>query len=196
MKQTGRTKHPLYNRWLSMKGRCKFPSHTSWQWYGARGITVCKRWLTFENFIEDMGPLPFNDASIERKDTNGNYCPENCFWASPTQQAQNRRNSLMLTFRGITRSAGEWSELLKIDYDLICNRKRKGWSDERILTQPKRRGLLFEVENVKRTRNEWSRITNVKPGTIWWRLKHGWSIDQAVQNTRYQSQFRKPEDKQ
>lgn len=80
-----------------MKKRCLNPASISYKWYGERGITVCERWLSFENFYEDMGARP-EGLSIDRyPDNDGNYEPGNCRWAAPTEQVNNRRNSISNT---------------------------------------------------------------------------------------------------
>ena len=85
---------PEYNSWAGMKGRCLNPKNHKYPSYGGRGITVCERWMTFENFLDDMGNRPSLNYSIERKNNDGNYEPDNCIWATPKQQANNRRKRI------------------------------------------------------------------------------------------------------
>jgi len=94
----GLTKSPEHAVWSSMKHRCSNPNSTGWKSYGGRGIKVCDSWReSFESFYADMGPRPTPSHSLDRIDVNGNYCPENCRWATKSQQNSNQRKKLTIT---------------------------------------------------------------------------------------------------
>ena len=86
----GKTKHPIYSIWSSMIARCYIPSATGYKNYGARGISVCDAWHTFENFYKDMGDQP-KGLEIDRIDNNGNYEKSNCHWVTHWENNQNKR---------------------------------------------------------------------------------------------------------
>lgn len=128
--------HPLYQCWHGIKRRCLNPKRSDYQHYGGRGIKVCERWLDFENFKDDMYATWNPGLTIERKDNNGDYCPENCYWATRAIQARNKRNSVFVTLNGETRCFGEWIRVLGLKRYTVNARIRRGWSRERSLTEP------------------------------------------------------------
>jgi hypothetical protein len=83
-------KTPTYNSWDNMIQRCTNPNRIEYPHYGGRGITVCERWLSFENFLEDMGLRPMG-LTLDRINTNGDYMLDNCRWADKATQVRNRR---------------------------------------------------------------------------------------------------------
>lgn len=95
----GNKRTPEYCAWVAARHRCSNPKDKRYEHYGGRGITVCDRWNSFENFLADMGPRP-EGTSIERKDNDGNYEPGNCIWADIATQARNKRNNRYYDFRG------------------------------------------------------------------------------------------------
>ena len=125
---------PTYNSWRGIIKRCTDPNNASYQSYGGRGIKVCDRWMKFKNFLEDMGVKP-EGKSIDRKDTNGDYCPENCQWSTAKDQARNRNNNRLIEFNGEVKCITQWSDELGIPYAVLNYRLSRGWDVKRALTQ-------------------------------------------------------------
>ncbi len=128
----GKTGSRTYICWQAMKRRCSLETCRQWKFYGGRGIKVCERWQSFENFLADMGEKP-TGLTLDRIDNNGDYEPSNCRWVSQSQNCRNRRNNRLLTLNGETLSVAGWADKLNIPQGRIMNRVRRGWPAERIL---------------------------------------------------------------
>lgn len=100
---------PIYLVWIDMVRRCTKPNHHAFRLYGGRGITVCNRWLAFENFFADMGDRPSPEHSIDRKENDKGYSPNNCRWATSIEQSNNRSTNRFVTYEGKTQTVTEWA---------------------------------------------------------------------------------------
>lgn len=118
-----------YICWQKIKQRCLDSNHKMYSKYGGRGISVCERWLKFENFYSDMGRRPGPGYSIDRIDNDGDYCKGNCRWATWKQQGRNRGTNRFLDIDGKKMIAIEWCEKTGANYNTVCSRLRRGWSD-------------------------------------------------------------------
>lgn len=114
-----------------MRDRCRNPNNRDYKNYGGRGIKVCDRWNDFRSFAIDMGPRPAG-FSLERKDNDGPYCPENCIWASKKEQNGNKRNIL----RVAGQSLSAYCETHNKNYGTVKSRVLRGWDIERAVFAP------------------------------------------------------------
>jgi hypothetical protein len=123
----GHSRTPLYHIWQGMKQRCYDKHSISYCHYGLIGIKVCDRWLeSFENFLEDMGERPSKEYSIDRIDNNGNYCPDNCRWATHEEQQNNMSSNRLLTYEGKTKSVSQWAKTNNINTSTLFYLINKG----------------------------------------------------------------------
>lgn len=129
---------PEYMAWSGIIQRCTNDKSPNYHNYGGRGIKVCDRWLTFENFLADMGRRP-PGTTIDRKNNDGNYEPGNCRWATQKEQCRNNRRNRRITFDGETLTIIEWSERTGLPFNLIRKRLHRGWPPEKIFTTPPQR---------------------------------------------------------
>lgn len=132
---------PEFATWIRMLDRCGNQNNSkAWKSYGGRGIKVCERWLnSFKNFLADMGPRPSANHSIDRIDNDGDYCPENCRWATRRQQANNKTNNFIIEHNGKRQSLAMWCHETGLSDGTIRGRINLGWSMDDVLGRPQRK---------------------------------------------------------
>ena len=133
--------HPLYSVWMSMKERCRNPNSRAWKDYGARGIFVCDRWQSdFMTFVNDMGPRP-HGYTLDRIDNNSGYFPENCRWASRSDQQRNRRVACYVYIAGARYRAMDLARLAGVKTDTIVDRAARGLSYDQVVAKENLRNI-------------------------------------------------------
>lgn len=160
----GMSKTRLYRIWSNMKNRCMNNKMRGYEYYGGRGISVCKEWLSFNCFSCWALSNGYNDTlTLDRINVNGNYCPENCRFVSMEVQSKNKRNNLYYNGTLVCEIAKDRKEYL------FCrDRIRAGIS----LDRPKR--ILrrdITVNGQTHSLREWSRILGINSGTLHYHLK-------------------------
>ena len=138
VKTHGKTNTRLYRIYRNMKERCYKESCKDFLRYGGRGIKICNEWLSdFQNFYDwSMSNGYTDELSIDRINNDENYSPDNCRWTDEVTQSNNRRSNIKLTYDNKTLTTTEWARILNVKADTLHNRKRLGWSDEKIISTP------------------------------------------------------------
>jgi hypothetical protein len=140
----GMTKSRFHNIWLGMKNRCLNPNVKAYPRYGGKGIKVCDEWLNFINFKNDMYDLYLEhcnkygekDTTLDRIDSEGDYCKANCKWSTYKEQALNRTTNIKLFIGGKYISANEVVKRYGLTHSALYHRLNRGWSTERIISTP------------------------------------------------------------
>lgn len=160
----GESRTRLHIIWTGMKQRCSDGAHPSRKYYYDRGIQVCEEW--FESYIVFREWALANgyadDLTLDRKDVNGDYTPDNCRWATPVQQARNKTNSILLEFNGVTKHIHDWAEELGLSRHTLIQRYKKGKSVEDIFTKTRiNRKHPVEIDGVTKSLRDWSNDLNI-----------------------------------
>lgn len=134
-------KSPEYKTWECMLQRTQNPKYKGYPDYGGRGITVCKCWLKFENFFEDMGERP-KGKTLDRIENDKGYYKENCRWATLAEQANNKRNNHLITYKGQTKNVTQWAEERGMNRVTILYRLKNNWPIEKAMNQKVRKWRL------------------------------------------------------
>lgn len=148
----------LRQRWDKLHQRCNNKENEKYKNYGARGIKCL--WTSFEefkndmyeSFVEHIDKFGIKNTTLDRIDVNGNYCKENCRWATLKEQSNNKSNNTLLTFNNKTLTLAQWAELTGISYGALLSRLRRGWSVERTLITPQQhicKGKQEIIDNIE-----------------------------------------------
>ena len=198
-----------YSTWHSMRQRCNNPKSTHYPRYGGRGINYDTSWNRFENFILDMGEKPEPSMELDRIDNDGNYCKENCRWATRKEQTRNRggkRATRLYTFNGKTMCIADWAKEIGITPQSLQKRLNKNWPLEIALSPEKHDGgdrskhvtptesptkgktvrnknaRFITIDGVTKTYTEWELEKGLSKGLISKRLQQGRTPYEAVMN--------------
>lgn len=129
----GKTNTRLHRIWSGMRQRCNDPVCAAYRIYGGKGVTVCEEWSDFQCFYDwAMANGYRDDLSIDRIDSNGNYCPENCRWATMKEQQNNRSNNIRISFGGEEKTVSEWSEASGIPRATLEWRIKNRWAEDEL----------------------------------------------------------------
>lgn len=178
----------FYHTWWSMMQRCYNKEHHNYLNYGDRGISVCEEWHNVEVFVawaHATNPSRKGGMSLERKDVNGIYCPENCTWVSYKDQANNRRSNVTYTINGETKTFTQWCDYYEISSEVVWQRINKlGWTiTEAFATPPRSKNKkirLVEIGGITKSVTDWCKHYRVHPSTVYSRIKGGYTIEEAI----------------
>lgn len=172
----------LKNVWHLMKHRCNSSNDKDYKSYGARGIRICPEWYDFDEFFNWAVSSGYEyGLSIDRINNDGSYSPNNCRWTSVKEQANNRRSSIIISYDGLTKTVGEWSDCTGIPYATLHRRMFVyGWETERALTTPvgKRKYITYEGKTLRMY--EWAKLLGINYDVLESRInQNGWGIERA-----------------
>lgn len=130
----GKSHSRVYGIWRNMLSRCENENGTGFEHYGGRGISVCEEWRNFDSFYKWANESGYSDSlTIDRIDVNKGYYPDNCRWIPFDKQGLNKTNSVILSVNGISKTVSEWANELHACATTMYHRKKRGWSDDRII---------------------------------------------------------------
>jgi hypothetical protein len=180
------TKQPEYWIYLGMKERCYSESSTSYSHYGAKGIRLSDDWFGkdgFRHFYRDMGPRPVEDDgtpySIERKDSKGNYCKENCCWIPQAQQSETHGRTILVEYNGQKKSITAWAKIIGINASSLNKRLQK-MSVEEAFTKIPRDKNYYMLDGIEYSAGALASMSELPKPVVWSRLKQGWDVRRAI----------------
>lgn len=172
-----------------MISRCENPKDIGFHRYGGRGIAVCSQWHSPEVFLADMGEPPTDEHSIERRDNDGPYAPENCYWGTQYDQHRNFSSNHWLTRSDGTRLIlTDWARKIGISAAALQSRINGGWPLDLALTAPKGskkptpdERMVYHSDGRGMSLSDWAAFSGIDLGAIWQRIHvQGWSLEEAI----------------
>lgn len=181
MSKHGMSKTRIYNIWQRIKQRCYNTKDASYSNYGGRGIIMCDEWKNdFMSFCEWAIKNGYSaKLTIDRIDVDGNYEPSNCRWADKDTQENNKRSNVSITYNGETMNISQWAKKLGLPVNILLNRRRLGWNNEKILSEPyhkDRKGygcVNYEYNGEAHSLTEWAELYGIKFNCLYSRWKKG-----------------------
>ena len=161
-----------YATWANMLRRCQQESAANYHSYGGRGITVCERWLVYENFLADMGRRPSSRHSIERVNVNGNYEPGNCIWATKEVQVNNTTRNVIHEVNGQRLTNTQLAAQMNVTPGTIAYRLKQGLSIDQVVEAGGNLPGSYDYLGEKLSIREISRRTGIAYHTLYKRLKY------------------------
>lgn len=168
----GQARNSIYYSWENMVQRCTNQNTPNYKNYGGRGICITNSWLIFENFYKDMGEKP-KGLSLDRIDNNGNYCKENCRWATRKEQANNTRTNTILEYNSVKKTLSQWADTLGMRSASLIKRINKGLTGADLFSKSNSHIMIIEHAGEKHTLREWAILTDIPYETLYGRFKRG-----------------------
>ena len=180
----------LYRIWSAMKQRCRNPNVLGYKYYGGRGIKVCAEWENYFAFRDWALSHGYRDnLTIERNDVNGDYCPENCSWATYRQQANNKTNNRFIEYHGKRMTSRQWDRELGFREGILSDRLNTlGWDIERTMTEAVGTSHAEKItyNGDTHTVSEWAEILGISLSSLWKRLKDPeWSLEEVFTKPKH-----------
>ena len=171
---SGYSNTKLFKRWCQIKARCFTKTSTSYERYGAKGITMCDEWKndfkSFEKWAYENGYdeyLPSTECTLDRIDNSKGYSPDNCRWVTSKDQANNQTTNVILSYNGKSQTISQWADEIGIDKRILYARRKLGWSDEDIITTPPKSYITYYTyKGHTYTKHQWCKILGVSHNTI------------------------------
>jgi len=174
----------VYKSWHMMISRCENKRNGRYPRYGGRGIRVCAEWKYFPTFLEwadKNGYWP--DGTIERVNNDGDYCPNNCRWATLKDQSRNRSNTILYEYNGESRCLPEWAEIYSLKtITLVCRVRRQGWTMKRALNErPQEKDKSITISGRTQKLSQWASESGLSKDLIYLRGKRGWPAHRLLE---------------